>query len=188
MTTAAAPAALRPSSPEPTPVRPVATGPALALVPGQERPPITLPRPATVPRLRLLCHEPEPDAPEPAAHAPAALHAPAVRDLRVTVELRRRAHQVLWLVLEVVHGRRTLSHLAPHLEPSALRYVRAATGGPPGRPPYRLASLHVSRPRRDAIEVAAVRRCGGRARAMVARFEGRPEEPARWRCVLVRLL
>lgn len=169
-----------------------AAAPPQALVPGPDRVPIALPRPAPAPRLRLLRHEPEPepepDGPEPAVHAATEAMAPAVRDLRETVELRRRAHQVLWLVLEVVHGRRTLAHLAPHLDPAALRYVRAAVGGLPGRPAYRLASLHVSRPRPDAIEVAAVRRCGGRARAMVARFEGRPAEPARWRCVMVRLL
>jgi Family of unknown function (DUF6459) len=142
----------------------------------------------TAPRLRLLHNEPEPDGPEPAAHAPAVRSVPPVADLHETADLRRRAHQVLCLVLEVLHGRRTLAHLAPHLEPPALRYVRAASGGPPGRPPSRLTSLHVSRPSVGAIEVAAVRRHGGRARAMAARFEGRPEEPARWRCVTLRLL
>jgi hypothetical protein len=142
----------------------------------------------TAPRLRLLHNEPEPDGPEPAASAPAVRSVPPVADLRETEDLRRRAHQVLCLVLEVLHGRRTLTHLAPHLEPPALRYVRAASGGPPGRSPSRLTSLHVSRPSVGAIEVAAVRRHGGRAHAMAARFEGRPDEPNRWRCVTLRLL
>jgi hypothetical protein len=113
---------------------------------------------------------------------------PPVADLRTTADLHRRAHQVLCLVLEVLHGRRSLGHLAPHLEPSALRYVRAASGGPPARSPSRLTSVHVSRPSVGAIEVAAVRRHVGRARAIAARFEGHPEEPARWRCVTLRLL
>ena len=180
MTTATAPAALRPACPDPAPARP-----PLAL---EARPSPVAPRSASGPRLRLLRHEPEPDGPEPAAPAPAARPVPPVADLRETADLYRRAHQVLGLVLEVLHGRRTLAHLAPHLEPSALRYVRAASGGPPGRATSRLTSLHVSRPSVGAIEVAAVRRQGGRARAVAARFEGRPEEPARWRCVTLRLL
>ena len=178
MTTATAPAALRPARPDPAPARS-----PLALV---TRP--VVPGSPSGPRLRLLRHEPEPDGPEPAAAAPAARPVPPVADLRETADLYRRAHQVLGLVLEVLHGRRTLAHLAPHLEPSALRYVRAASGGPPGRATSRLTSLHVSRPSAGAIEVAAVRRQGGRARAVAARFEGRPEEPARWRCVTLRLL
>jgi hypothetical protein len=52
-----------------------------------------------------------------------------------------------------------------------------------------MTSLHVSRPCADAVEVAAVYRIGGRARALAARFEGpAPEEPAAWRCVTLRLL
>ena len=191
MTTATAPATLRPASPEPAPARPVAPGspPTVRPGPGPDRPLTAALRPTTAPRLRLLRHEPEPDRPNAAADGPTPRPVAPVADLRETADLRRRAHQVLSLVLEVVHGRRTLAHLAPHLEPSVLRYVRAASVGSPGRSTSRLTSLHVSRPCPGAIEVAAVRRHGGRARAVAARFEGRPDQPAaRWRCVTLRLL
>jgi hypothetical protein len=183
MTTAAAPTALRTLPPDPAPVRSV----ALTVVPGSAGPDAVAP--AAVPRLRLLRHEPDPDGVAVAAPARSASPVPEVPDdLRETVDLRRRAHQVLCLVLEVIDGRRPLAHLAAHLEPPALRYVRAAGGRPTGRRPSRLASLHVSRPCTGAVEVAAVHHAGGRVRAMAARFEGRPDEPARWRCVTVRLL
>lgn len=168
MTTAAPPVAVRPV-PEPT--HPVP--PAVA-----------------VPHLRLLRHEPDPDGPSAPAPARAGRAAPPVpADLRETAELRRRAHQVLYLLLEVLDGRRPLAHLSAHLDERALRYVRAALGQHPrGRPPTRLTSLHVYRPRADAVEVAAVHRAGGRARALAARFEGRPDDPRRWRCVTLRLI
>lgn len=168
------------------------TGPAgfLPAVPGAAGPG------ATTPRLRLLRHEPEPDHVDGPAdddgvarRAPVrGLPPPAPDDLRPTVALRRRAHHVLWLVLEVVDGRRPLTHLAPHLEPSALRYVRAARGPGTARQASRMTSLHVHRPCAGAVEVAAVRRAGRRARAVAARFEGRPDEPDRWRCVTLRLM
>jgi hypothetical protein len=146
-------------------------------------------RPAAVPRLRLLRHEPDPDGPEPAPLPAGRPAVPVPDDLRETPELRRRAHQVLVLLVEVLDGRRPLAHLSAHVEPGPLRGVRAALARPAtARSASRLTSLHVSRPRVDAIEVAAVRRVGGRARALAARFEGRPEEPARWRCVTLRLL
>jgi hypothetical protein len=114
---------------------------------------------------------------------------PVPDDLRETADLRRRAHQVLCLLVEVLDGRRPLAHLSGYVEPQPLRYVRALLPRPgAARSTSRLTSLHVSRPRVDAIEVAAVRRAGGRARVLVARFEGRPEEQARWRCVTLRLL
>jgi len=181
--TATAGTALRPACPDPASASPAVPRSPRTLEPR----PVAL-RPGTGPRLRLLRHEPEPDDPEPAAPAPTVRAVPPVADLRGTADLHRRAHQVLCLVLEVLHGRRSLAHLAPHLEPPALRYVRAASAGPPARSPSRLTSVHVSRPSIGAIEVAAVRRHAGRARAIAARFEGRPEEPARWRCVTLRLL
>ena len=182
MTTAAAPTALRPLLADPAPV-----GSARTVVPGSAGPDDVAP--TAYPRLRLLRHEPDPDAAPLTPPARSTTPAPEVPDdLRETVDLRRRAHQVLCLVLEVIDGRRPLGHLAAHLEPPALRYVRAAVGRPAGRRPSRLASLHVSRPCTGAVEVAAVHHAGGRVRAMAARFEGRPDEPARWRCVTVRLV
>ena len=177
----------------------LAASPALAPVPGvgpaaapaRPAPPHAPDRPK--PRLRLLRPEPDPDDDEGAA-APVGSPAPVPRvpvpdDLRPTADQRRRAHQVLRLTLEVVDGRRPLAHVAPHLEPRALRYVRAACGTRPAAgPPRRLTSLHVSRPCPGAVEVAAVHRAGGRSRVVAARFEGRPDDPARWRCSTLRLL
>lgn len=143
------------------------------------------------PRLRLVRTDPDPDRDDGvvAARLPVARHPPVPDDLRPTPELRRRAHQVLRLTLEVVDGRRPLAHVAPHLEPCALRYVRAACGPRPvAGPPRRLTSLHVSRPGPGAVEVAAVHSAGGRSRVLAARFEGRPDDPARWRCSTLRLL
>ena len=142
------------------------------------------------PRLRLLRPEPEPDEDGPiVAPAIPVPHRPVTVDLRPTPDLRRRAHQVLRLTLEVVDGRRPLAHVAPHLEPRALRYVRAACAvSPTARPPRRLTSLHVSRPSPGAVEVAAVHSAGERSRVVAARLEGHPDDPARWRCSTLRLL
>ena len=151
--------------------------------------------PPRTPRLRLLRHEPDPD--DDADRFPVTRPAAAVRglpppvpdDLCPTPDLRRRVHQVVGLVLEVLGGRRPLAHLVPHLDPRAVRYVRAALAQrPAARRPSRMTSLHVHRPRADAVEVAAVHRTGARAGVLAARFEGRPDEPGRWRCVTLRLL
>ncbi len=183
MTRAAAPPAPRPVRPDPAPAR--------ALVPrrGPGTDAATAVGPAAPPRLRLLRYEPDADEPGAAPLPAGPPAAPVPDDLRETADLRRRAHQVLCLLVEVLDGRRPLAHLSAHLEPRPLRYVRAMLPHPAAaRSTSRLTSLHVSRPRIDAIEVAAVRRAGGRARVLVARFEGRPEEQARWRCVTLRLL
>lgn len=171
----------------PTPTAPVAAPPGAT-------PPARYGTAGPRPRLRRLRTDPDPE-PDPApddgvaARPAVARHPPVPAELRPTPELRRRAHQVLRLALEVVDGRRPLAHVAPHLEPCALRYVRAACGvRPPVGPPRRLTSLHVSRPRPGAVEVAAVHSAGGRTRVLAARFEGRPDDPTRWRCSTLRLL
>jgi uncharacterized protein DUF6459 len=160
---------------------PVAPSPA---VPVRPAPP--------VPRLRLLRHEPEPEPgcdPRDPVRGPTRRPSPAVPDdLHPTAGLRRRAHQVLLLVLEVVDGRRPLAHVVPHLDPRVVRYVRATCGPRAARPPVRMTSLHVHRPQPGAVEVAAVVRAGPRARVVAARFEGHPDAPDRWRCVTFRLL
>jgi hypothetical protein len=114
------------------------------------------------------------------------------------------------MTLEVLDGRRPVAQLAGHLEPRALRYVRAAVAQcPAGRQPSRMTSLHVDRPCTGAVEVAAVYRRGPRARALAARFEppmspgtaaareprtvpgepvARTGDPREWRCVTLRLL
>jgi hypothetical protein len=160
-----------------------ATAPASS---ARTAPPVT-----GAPRLRLLRHEPDAEDTDrrdaddaPSRGRPAV--AP-VADLLPTAELRQRAHQVVGLVLEVLGRRRPLAHLVPYLEPPALRYVRAALGQR-ARPSSRMTSLHVSRPRADAVEVTAVHRAGARVRALAARLEGPPGEPDRWRCVTLRLL
>jgi hypothetical protein len=178
------------------------TAPATALpVPhGTHRPglAVTDPAPArqAAPRLRLLRYEPDPTAPPPASSArrerTAALapEDPWPGGAKELAALRERAGQVLRLVLEVLDGRRPLTHLSAHLAPPALRYVRAAHAQRPAvRQPSRMTSLHVSRPCEDAVEVTAVYRLRERARALAARFEGpAPEDPSSWRCVTLRLL
>ncbi|MBL8926362.1 MAG: hypothetical protein JNM77_08985 [Pseudonocardia sp.] len=166
------------------------------------------------PRLRLLRYEPaaeEPTGPPapPVRTQPTAVHT-AVPDSTDNAALRRRAEQVLRLTLEVLDGRRPVAQLAGHMEPRALRYVRAAVARRPAeRQPSRMTSLHIDRPCTGAVEVAAVYRRGPRARALAARFErpaspgtaaareprtvpGRPAvrsgDPREWRCVTLRLL
>ena len=166
---------------------------------------------ADPPRLRLLRYEPDPDGPPP----PQQSTAPARRPHIVPVDPvdkadpRRCIDRVLRLALEVLDGRRPLAQLAPHLAPSAVRYMRAAVAQrPPLREPARMTSLHVSRPGSNVAEVAVVYRRGPRARALAARFEqgrwgtgpvrvahpaaGRPDARAagtpQWRCVTLRLL
>lgn len=166
------------------------------------------------PRLHLLRYEPaaeEPTGPPPPARVrtrPKAV-ATEITDSTDITALRRRAEQVIRLTLEVLDGRRPAAQLAGHLEPRALRYVRAALAQrPAGCGPSRMTSLHLDRPCTGAIEVAAVYRRGPRARALAARFEparpgtasarapraapGEPEagsgDPREWRCVTLRLL
>ncbi len=166
------------------------------------------------PRLRLLRYElaaEEPTGPPtpPVRTRPTAVLT-AVTDTADIGALRRRAEQVLRLILEVLDGRRPVAQLAGHLEPRALRYVRAAVAQrPAGRQPSRMTSLHVDRPCTGAVEVAAVYRRGPRARALAARFEPpmspgtaaareprtipgqqvtRSGDPREWRCVTLRLL
>lgn len=168
-----------PAKPATAPAGPAA--PRLTLVPGRSAG-------ATRPRVRLLRHEPDPEAGgAPAVAGPRAVPAVPARPAHpgATADLRRRAHRVVCLVLEVLDGRRPPAHLAGHLDPRPLRYVRAASGR---AVPSRLTSLHVSRPCAGAVEVAAVHRTGPRSRVLVARLEGHPDDPARWRCVTVRLL
>jgi hypothetical protein len=162
------------------------------------------------PRLRLLHYEPDPEesGSPPPAPAPARTRPEAVaEDTPDTLILRRRAEHVLRLTFEVLDGRRPVAQLAGHLEPRALRYVRAALPRTPVRLPARMTSLHVDRPSADALEVAAVYRRGPRARVLAARFEriavaGATAGPApcaqrdrvpgpdprEWRCVVLRLL
>lgn len=188
ITTAATVTTTRPTRTAPGPTRrtPRTTHPIL--LPGSPPAPRPAGAPPAVPFLRLLRHEPDAEAPVAASTAPAAPPVLPVPDLHATTELRRRAHQVLSMVLEAVDGRRPLGHVTPHLAPRALRYARAALARPVFRPTGRLTSLHLSRPRPDAVEVAAVHRVGPRARAVAARFEGSPDAPDRWRCVSLRLL
>jgi hypothetical protein len=206
MATAATATSPDPVPPDPTPPP---AGPALTAVPDpvpRHREPV--PRP---PGLRLLRYEPDPDEPpidfavRPETTQCASVVGPPQPDgAPETAVLRGRAGHVVRLALEVLDGRRPLAHLTPYLEPSALRYLRAAHAQRPVvRPPSRLTSLHVSRPCADAVEVAAVYRLGGRARALAARFEapardgtasknaapdGHPAGGADWRCVTLRLL
>jgi hypothetical protein len=166
--------------------------------------------------LRLLRYEPAaeeptgpPTPPVRARTRPTAVLT-AVTDTTDIGVLRRRAEQVLRMTLEVLDGRRPVAQLAGHLEPRALRYVRAAVAQCPAvRQPSRMTSLHVDRPCTGAVEVAAVYRRGPRARALAARFEppmnpgtaaareprtvagepvARTGDPREWRCVTLRLL
>jgi hypothetical protein len=159
------------------------------------------------PRLRLLRYEPDPDGPPPPRPPAAPVQRPHVVpvDQVDPADLRRCIERVLRLALEVLDGRRPLAQLAPHLDPNAVRYVRAAVAQrPPLREPARMTSLHVRRPVPGVAEVAAVYRRGPRARALAARFErGRPArvphtaasrsdpraaDRPQWRCVTLRLL
>ena len=155
------------------------------------------------PRLRLLRYEPDAEGPARPRSVTAPAHRPnlVVVDLADSSDLRRRIAWVLRLALEVLDGRRPLAQLAPHLAPSAVRYMRAAVAcRPPVREPSRMTSLHVGRPDVGIAEVAVVYRRGSRARALAARFEhGHPRRPSQqvtavradlsdWRCVSLRLL
>jgi hypothetical protein len=147
------------------------------------------------PSLRLLRYEPESGE---QSEAPPSVrpHVPAVAvavDATDTVVVRRRAEQVLRLTFEVLDGRRPVAQLTGHLEPRALRYVRAAVAQRrAAQQPARMTSLHLDQPCPDVAEVAAVYRRGPRARALAARFErvpaAEPDDPRRWRCVMLRLL
>jgi hypothetical protein len=148
------------------------------------------------PRLRLLRYEPEPGPGARSTLRATPVHGlppPTTERPRDTAALRRRVEHVLRSTLEVLDGRRPLAHLDPHLEASALRYVRTAQARRrTARQSLRLTSVHVSRPCAQAAEVAAVYRSGGRAHALAARFEGPAGsvdgDPRRWRCVTLRLL
>ena len=147
------------------------------------------------PSLRLLRYEPE-SGEQSGSPPPAAPLAPAVAvtvDATDTAVVRRRAEQVLRLTFEVLDGRRPVAHLTGHLEPRALRYVRAAVAQRrTAQQPARMTSLHLDQPCAGVAEVAAVYRRGSRARALAARFERvpatEPDDPRRWRCVTLRLL
>ena len=101
---------------------------------------------------------------------------------------RRRAELVVRTALEVLDGRRPVSHLAPFAAPEVLRYVNAGVPrrGRTAAAGASLRSLHVSLPGRAAAEVAAVCRFGTRVRALAARLEltGQGE----WRCVALRVI
>jgi hypothetical protein len=80
------------------------------------------------PSLRLLRYEPE-SGEQSDSPPPVRPHVPAVAvtvDATDTALVRRRAEQVLRLTFEVLDGRRPVAQLTGHLEPRALRYVRAA--------------------------------------------------------------
>jgi hypothetical protein len=145
------------------------------------------------PSLRLLRYEPE--SGEESGSPPVRPHVPATVtvDATDTAVVRRRAEQVLRLTFEVLDGRRPVAQLTGHLEPRALRYVRAAVAQRRARQqPARMTSLHLDQPCAGVAEVAVVYRRGSRARALAARFERvpavEPDDPRRWRCVTLRLL
>jgi hypothetical protein len=146
------------------------------------------------PSLRLLRYEPE-SGEQSESPPPVRPHVSAVAvtvDATDTAIVRRRAEQVLRLTFEVLDGRRPVAQLTGHLEPRALRYVRAAAAQRrAAQQPARMTSLHLDQPCPGVAEVAAVYRRGSRARALAARFErvpAEPDDPRRWRCVTLRLL
>lgn len=156
---------------------------------------MTHPAPATaappsIPRLRLVHYEPDPEEEAGVATRPlrtAAIPRPAPAPLPTPPDERVSQHiqLVLRLALEVLDGRRPVAQLGAFVDPSTLRYLRAA--GRRGSGPSRLTSLRMCRPRPDAVEVAAVYRVDGRARALAARFEQLDDRSESWRCVAVRL-
>lgn len=110
------------------------------------------------------------------------------RERERALRARRRAELVVRTALEVLDGRRPVSHLAPFAAPEVLRYVTAGVPrrGRTAAAGASLRSLHVSLPGRAAAEVAAVCRFGTRVRALAARLEltGQGE----WRCVALRVI
>jgi len=156
---------------------------------------------ARPPRVRSMRYEPPPgefggppmsaplallstSAPPPPPRAPLRARSdPARRPVEPDDRLRTSAHAVLRLLLDVLDGWRPAGHLAEHLAPPALRYVRAASRRGGGR--SRLTSVRICRPAAGAAEVAAVYRLDGRARALAARFE--QAQQGTWRCVAVRI-
>lgn len=93
------------------------------------------------------------------------------------------------VVVEVVDGRRPLRQLNGLVGPRVLRYVTAAVLAPsPRRAPAKLTSVHVCMPARDAAEVTAVCRLGGRVRAIAARLDLDGPSPGTWTCTALRVL
>lgn len=153
-----------------------------------------LDRPAAArPRLRVLRYEPEPGAPDAAAtghrHGTADPGPPRTRPEPAYPRpcdpaSRRHGRHTVRLIVEVLDGRRAPAHLAPHLTPAAVRYVRAACGRYRG--PSRLVRIRGHQPAARVAEIAAVVRAGSRYRALALRIE-QPEGAPAWRCTAVRI-
>jgi len=102
---------------------------------------------------------------------------------------RRQCLHILRAVMEAWCGRRPVTQLRTYLTGPALRYVRAAVGGP-CRPngPTRIVRVRIDEPDAGTVELAAVIRVGARCRALAARFERRGRTaPGHWTCVPLRL-
>lgn len=149
----------------------------------------TIAAPPSVPRLRLVQYEPDPEgvglATRPLRTAAISRVAQAPLPTPPDERIRRHIQQVLRLALEVLDGRRPVAQLDAFVDPSTLRYLRAAGGR--GSGPGRLTSLRMCWPRPDAVEAAAVYRVDGRARALAARFEQLDDRAESWQCVAMRL-
>jgi hypothetical protein len=98
--------------------------------------------------------------------------------------LRASLGRIVQLLLEVIGGRRPAGQLAPLVEPSVLRYLRATRPTTPAGPLV-LVSVRVCVPAEQVAELAAVIGYGHRTRALAARFEQGDDG---WRCVAFRIL
>ncbi|WP_199432463.1 Rv3235 family protein [Qaidamihabitans albus] len=96
---------------------------------------------------------------------------------------RRRLHSLLVALLEVHTGSRPAAQLGPWLAPALQRRLRDSprTVGPR----YTLRKVHACRPAADAVEACGTAYGGGRALAVVARFQ---YGDGHWRCTYFGLL
>lgn len=163
-----------PGAPRTAPPR---AGPPAAPPPAAPPPPALLAPALLAPA--LLATAPAATAHPTTAHPTTA--DPTTADL---AEAHRAVTHVLRLALEVFDGRRPLAHLAGHVEPSVLRYWRAATQQRRVRAPARFSRIRLCLPRSSIAEVAVTCDVDGRPRAVAARFERRR---AGWRCTTLRL-
>lgn len=95
-------------------------------------------------------------------------------------------HRLVHRVLEVLDGRRPVTHIEGYFAPDGLRALRLRLAIRPGtRSGHRLQHLHLSRPAARSIEICATVRRGERLLAAAGHIAVGEDG---WRCTSLRLL